>query len=69
MINREYIRQSIINHTGDKRIRSACLKVSEQTGIPDYVVYSFARCSLPREKDLVLLIKTLKLDTKKMFDI
>lgn len=69
MLNREYIRQSIIHHTSDDRIKSACEKLEKETSIPSYVIYNFTRCSMPREKDLIVLIKTLKLDTKKMFDV
>lgn len=69
MINREYIRQVIIKHTGDERIRSACAKLSEQTNIPEYVIYNFTRASVPREKDLIKLIKVLGLDLKILFNI
>lgn len=69
MLNRDYIRQSIISHTGDERIKAACDKLEKETSIPSYVIYNFTRCSMPREKDLISLIKTLKLDTRKMFDV
>lgn len=69
MINREYIKNAILKHTSETRIKVACEKLSSETNIPEYVIYNFTRCSLPREKDLIHLIKTLKLDTLKMFDI
>lgn len=69
MINREYIKQAIIKHSGDERIKSACSKLSEQTGIAEYVIYNFTRASVPREKDLIKLIKILGLDLKILFNI
>lgn len=69
MLNREYIKQSIIKHTGDNRIKSACEKLQDETGIPSYVIYNFCRSSIPREKDFLTLVHVLGLDTKVLFNI
>ena len=69
MINREYIKNAILKHTSETRIKIACEKLSCETGIPEYVIYNFTRASLPREKDFLTLLRVLKLDTKILFNI
>lgn len=69
MINREYIKNTILKHTSETRINASCEKLSNETGIPEYVIYNFTRASLPREKNFLTLIKVLKLDTKILFNI
>lgn len=69
MINREYIKQAIIKYTGDSRIKFACEKLENETGIPSYVIYSFCRSSIPREKDFLTLVRVLGLDLKILFNI
>lgn len=69
MINREYIKQAIIKHTGDSRIKFACEKLENETGIASYIIYNFCRSSIPREKDFLTLVRVLGLDLKILFNI
>lgn len=69
MINREYIKSEILKHTSETRIKVACEKLANETGIPEYVLYNFTRASLPREKDFLKILRVLGLDLKILFNI
>lgn len=66
-IDRNYVKEKILETTNEAKIIDATKKIQQMHGIPWYVIYNFTRQAVPNEETLLKIIEKLKLDTHKLF--